>query len=45
MTSLITHLAYDRIERPRLFATYLVGLSTGALVAAALLAAIGIWSI
>jgi hypothetical protein len=45
MSSLITHLAYDRIERSRLFVTYLVGLSAGALVAVVLLAAIGVWSI
>jgi hypothetical protein len=45
MSSLITHLAYDRIERSRLFVTYLVGLGAGAIVAAVLLAAIGVWSI
>jgi hypothetical protein len=41
MSSLITHLAYDRIERSRLLLTYLVGLGVGALVGAALLALVG----
>ncbi len=41
MSSLITHLAYDRIERSRLLATYLVGLGAGALVAAVVLTLIG----
>ena len=44
MSSLITRLAYDRIERSRLLLTYLVGLAAGAIVAAFLLAAIGVWS-
>jgi hypothetical protein len=45
MSSLITHLAYDRIERPRLLLTYFVGLSAGVLLAAVLLAAVGVWSL
>ena len=45
MSSMITHLAYERIDRTRLFATYLVGLAAGALVAAALLAVLGVWSV
>jgi hypothetical protein len=42
MSSLITHLAYGRIDRPRLLATYLVGLAIGAAVAVAILTAIGV---
>lgn len=45
MSSLIMHLAYDRIERSKLLATYAVGLGAGALVAAALLALLGVWSL
>ena len=42
MSSLITRLAYERIERPRLLATYLVGLAMGAVVAFAILLALGV---
>jgi hypothetical protein len=42
MSSLITQLAYGRIERPRLFVTYLVGLAVGAVIAVAILVAIGV---
>jgi hypothetical protein len=42
MSSLISHLAYGRIERSRLFFTYLVGLAVGAALALAILAAAGI---
>jgi hypothetical protein len=42
MSSLLSHLAYGRIERPRLFVTYLVGLAVGAAVAIAVLLAFGI---
>jgi hypothetical protein len=42
MSSLITQLAYGRIERPRLLVTYLVGLAVGAVIAIAVLAAIGV---
>jgi len=42
MSSLISHLAYGRIERSRLFFTYLVGLAVGAAVAIAVLLAFGV---
>ena len=42
MSSLISQLAYGRIERSRLFLTYLVGLALGAAVAIAVLIALGI---
>ena len=45
MGSLITQLAYERIDRSRLFLTYLVGLSAGATLAAFVLALVGILSI
>jgi hypothetical protein len=45
MSSLLAHLAYARIDRPRLLLTYLVGLGAGVVLAALLLAAIGAWSI
>jgi hypothetical protein len=41
MSSLITHLAYGRIERSRLVLTYLAGLGAGAVVAAMVLTLIG----
>ena len=44
MSSLIAHLAYARIDRSRLFITYLVGLGVGVILAALLLAAVGAWS-
>jgi hypothetical protein len=45
VSSLITHLAYDRIDRSRLLVTYLVGLGVGAVIAVVVLALIGAWSI
>jgi hypothetical protein len=42
MSALITRLAYGRIDRPRLLVTYLVGLAVGAVVAIAVLVAIGV---
>ena len=45
MSSLISHLAYDRIDRSRLFATYTVGLGIGAVLALAVLVLIGILTI
>jgi hypothetical protein len=42
MSALISQLAYGRIERPRLFVAYLVGLAVGAAVAIAVLVALGI---
>jgi hypothetical protein len=42
MSSLISHLAYGRIERSRLFFTYLGGLAVGAAIASAVLLAFGV---
>ena len=45
MSSLLAHLAYDRIDRSRLFATYLVGLAVGAVLATLVLVAVGVLTI
>ena len=45
MNSLITHLAYERIDRTRLIAAYAVGLTVGLVLAAAALAAMGAFSV
>jgi hypothetical protein len=45
MSSLIAHLAYDRIDRSRLFVTYLVGLAAGAVLAALVLVAVGVLTV
>lgn len=42
MSSLITRLAYGRIDRRRLLATYLVGLAVGLAIAAAVLALVDV---
>ena len=42
MSSLIAQLAYGRIDRPRLLATYVVGLAVGVGVGVAILIAIGV---
>ena len=41
MSSLLAHLAYGRIDRPRLFAAYAAGLGIGAVLALAVLVLIG----
>jgi len=45
MSSLLAHLAYDRIDRTRLLLTYLVGLGVGAVLAALVLVAVGVLTI
>jgi hypothetical protein len=40
MTTLIEHLAHDRIARGRLVAIYAVGIAVGSMIAIALLSAI-----
>jgi hypothetical protein len=45
MSSLIARLAYDRIDRSRLFVTYAVGLAVGAVLAVLVLAGIGVFTI
>jgi hypothetical protein len=42
MSTLITRLAYERIDRSRLLVAYGVGLAVGALIALAILLAIGV---
>jgi hypothetical protein len=41
MGPLLSHLAFDRIQRARLIATYTVGMIVGAALAAGILALIG----
>jgi hypothetical protein len=42
MSSLISRLAYDRINRTRLLASYLVGIAAGAALAVLVLALLGV---